>query len=119
MNPVQTAAPQASAEFVRLLRERNGVLTSMDKQYVIGLYVTRGVDQARVEAWLEYTLNRMPRNKFEARSVPNVEMPEVPELPDLVMPSHSGVIAMLASKLPRVGAPPPALLPEHITPPAL
>ena len=98
----------ASAEFVRLLRTRQGALTEEDKEYVIGLYTAAGLDRARVEAWLKFTMDRMPTLPSTEPQVPRRPASEPATLapPPAIVPASSttpnDLVKMLASKLPSL-----------------
>lgn len=121
----QSSNQHAAAEFVRLMRERRGVLDAADKQYIVDLYMrSTNMDRSRVEQWLTYTLERMPSGSLETRTAPIMDPPII-ELPTFNAPNPNEVVAALASRLPgasgRAVPPPPPMppRPEDLVPPKL
>ncbi len=97
---------RASNEFLRLLRERQGALTELDIKAITGMYVAAGMDKAKVEQWLQYTIARMPRaeNVQVAKTCPVIDMP-LPESAPVALPEPHGLMQLVSDRL-RIGAQP-------------
>jgi hypothetical protein len=91
---------KASAEFVRLLRERQGNLSAEDRESVVVLYMQAGMERVKVEQWLDYTLARMPavQNVVAVRSAPVVSLPAL-EMPPIQLPDPNSLMQSVTSKL--------------------